>query len=68
MAYMFGFAKAFNQDISNWNINDDKNTAFMFNGAEAFNQDISNWKLKNDSDNMFINCPIESKYKPKFND
>ena len=35
---------------------------------DAFNKDISSWdvsSVKNSFD-MFIGCPIEEKYKPKF--
>ena len=35
-----------------------------------FNNDISNWDVSNVTNNidMFVDCPIEEKYKPKFND
>ena len=41
----------------------------MFNSCESFNQDISNWDVSKVTDakkNIFYNCPIEEKYKPKF--
>ncbi|MGQ0973442.1 BspA family leucine-rich repeat surface protein [Acinetobacter baumannii] len=43
MRYMFYEAKAFNQNIADWNI---KNVMFfenMLNGATSFNQDLSAW-------------------------
>ena len=42
---------------------------YMFYDCESFNQDISGWdvsKVKHRG-GIFENCPIEEKYKPKFN-
>ena len=41
---------------------------FMFAGCKLVNQDISSWNVSNvkDMDDMFDECPIEEKYKPKF--
>lgn len=69
---MFYDAKKFNQDISGWNTSKVINMSEMFRGAKSFNQDISCWNVKNaaatgDMKNMFFNCPIEEKFKPKFN-
>ena len=40
----------------------------MFYECKSFNQDISNWDVSNvnDGNNIFHNCPIEEKHKPKF--
>ena len=40
----------------------------MFYGCEAFNQDISRWDVSNVTNMKYIfnYCPIEEKYKPKF--
>ena len=80
MEQMFVFAKKFNQPISKWDVSNVKILKGMFMHAESFNQDISNWKFRNDADifdtsgvfnnsfnyeSVFINCPIEEKYKPK---
>ena len=41
--------------------------SYLFEGT-AFNGDISNWDVSNvtDMNDMFANCPIKEKYKPKF--
>ena len=44
---MFNSAINFNQDISNWNVSNVKETICMFNSAINFNQDISNWNVSN---------------------
>ena len=40
----------------------------LFDGLDKFNGDISNWDVSkvDDVKNIFYNCPIEEKYKPKF--
>ena len=40
----------------------------MFLECKKFNKDISNWDISNVTNNynMFDDCPIEEKYKPKF--
>ena len=68
MEGMFRFSK-FNSDISNWNVSNVIIMYRMFCGCKSFNQDLSSWnisKVKNYT-NMFYKCPIEEKYKPKFN-
>ena len=67
MRGMFVHSK-FNSDISKWNVSNVNNMKNMFYGS-VFNQDISNWDVSNvtNSVNIFHNCPIEEKYKPKFN-
>jgi surface protein len=56
----------FNGDISKWDVSKVKDMSFMFNGSE-FNGDISKWKIssKCDTYNIFLECPIKDKYKPK---
>ena len=68
MAYMFQDCYKFNQNISEWDVSSVTNMYSMFRDSKSFNQDISNWnvskaKYKN---NMFSNCQIKEKYKPKF--
>ena len=40
----------------------------LFDNINKFNGDISNWDVSNVKNNkeIFYNCPIEEKYKPKF--
>ena len=67
MSGMFSHSK-FNQDISNWDVSNVMYMTDMFEYS-SFNQDISNWHIKRDAGfNMFRNCQIKDKYKPKFND
>ena len=66
MEYMF-FCSKFNGDISNWNVSNVKDMKYMFEFS-IFNNDISNWDVYNvtNKTEIFYNCPIEEKYKPKF--
>ena len=66
MEYMF-FGSEFDGDISKWNVSNVKYMGTMFSHSK-FNGDISNWNVSNvtNSENIFNNCPIEEKYKPKF--
>ena len=59
----------FNGDISKWNVSNVTNMECMFYET-VFNKDISKWDVSNVTNNidMFVDCPIEEKYKPKFND
>ena len=68
MLGMFWDCKSFNQDLSSWDVSNVTNMLGMFWDCKSFNLDISNWDVSNvkDYDNIFINCPIEDKYKPKF--
>ena len=43
MEAMFYSAIAFNQDISGWDVSNDKSMSYMFRSAESFDQDISTW-------------------------
>ena len=68
MSWMFYFCYNFNKDISNWDVSNVTDMSFIFYDCNKFNQDISNWdvsKVKY-NDNIFLICPIEEKYKPKF--
>ena len=39
----------------------------MFSRCKSFNQNVSKWNVSKVKkyDNIFFNCPIEEKYKPK---
>ena len=67
MENMFRYSK-FNRDISNWDVSNVKNMIYMFKNSK-FNGDISKWDVSNVKfkSRMFEDCPIEEKYKPKFN-
>ena len=63
---MFSYTLSFNQDISKWKFPNVKYMGNMFYGASSFNQDLSEWNLKGKNiTDMFSNCPIVDKYKPK---
>ena len=66
MSNLFAYSH-FNGDISRWNVSNVKNMKYMFEFS-IFNNDISNWNVSNVTFklDMFQNCPIEEKYKPKF--
>ena len=71
MSYMFDECKSFNQPLNNWNVSKVKYMIGMFNSCKSFNYDISNWDVSNISNinythEIFKNCSIEEKYKPKF--
>ena len=65
---MFYGCKAFNQDISSWDVSNVTNMNTMFTWCQDFNQDISNWDVSNvkNMNSIFAYCPIEEKHKPKF--
>jgi len=44
--FVFWQAKAFNQDISNWNVRSGASFSNFLNGATSFNQDLSKWCAK----------------------
>ena len=60
------FCSKFNGDLSGWKISNVKDMYGMFAGS-SFNQDISKWQIKDNCTvkNMFKNCPIDEKNKPK---
>ena len=66
MKRMFENSK-FNGDISQWDVSSVWDMSGMFFGATNFNQDISMWKIKPrcERKNMFANCEIKNKFKPK---
>ena len=47
MSELFMHRRAFNQDISNWDVSNVNNMVSMFQGAEAFNQSIGDWDVSN---------------------
>ena len=40
---------------------------YMFSRCKSFNQNVSKWNVSKDKkyDNIFFNCPIEEKNRPK---
>ena len=69
MSYLFD-GIIFNGDISNWDVSNVKDMNYMFYHCNSFNQNISVWDISNVKDfnftDMFFDCPIKHKYKPKF--
>ena len=67
MSFMFSSCKSFNQDISKWDVSKVTDMSFMLSRCKSFNQNISKWDVSKVKkyDNIFFNCPIEEKYKPK---
>ena len=68
MNNMFCGAASFNQDISNWKekLGSVTDMSFMFDSAESFDQNLSGWDVaRKYTVNMFKDCPIEDKNKPK---
>lgn len=66
MNNMFAYSE-FNSDISKWDVSNVYSMMRMFEKSK-FNKDISKWdvsKVKYKT-NIFLNCPIKEKYKPKF--
>lgn len=60
MRYMFANTRAFNQDISRWNVTNVTNMQSMFVGAHVFNQDISRWNVSSvtDMSSMFNGAQV----------
>ena len=58
MSSVFKLASSFNQDISNWDVDNVTRMDYMFRGTSNFNQDISSWNIDNvtNMDNMFQNA------------
>ena len=68
MEFMFYGCTSFNQPLNNWDVSKVTDMAYMFYDCGSFNQDISNWDVYNAkyNSNIFNNCIIEEKHKPKF--
>ena len=68
MSNLFYRMPQFNGDISNWDVSNVTNMEYMFYWCKSFNCDISRWDVSKVeyNYNIFFNCPIEKKYKPKF--
>ena len=47
MSRLFRYRRAFNQDISNWDVSNVNNMSSMFQDAESFNQPIGVWDVSN---------------------
>ena len=45
MRAMFNYAKAFNQDISNWNVSKVEDMGYMFSICVNFNQSLNDWDV-----------------------
>ena len=68
MSSLFEYSD-FNGNISKWDVSNVTSMEYMFFVCKSFNQDISSWDVSNvnyNPYNIFFNCPIEEKYKPKF--
>ena len=67
MFSMFDSCESFNQDISKWDVSKVTDMRYMLSRCKSFNQNISKWDVSKVKkyDNIFFNCPIEEKYKPK---
>merc|ERR1719198_1913612 len=55
---MFSVAKAFNQDLSKWDVSHVTDMYAMFYDARSFNQDLSNWDVSRvvDMQGMFADA------------
>jgi surface protein len=51
---MFYNAKAFDQDISNWDVSNVTDISYMFHDAESFDQDISKWDVSKVTDMSYM--------------
>ena len=66
LGHLFLEAKAFNQPIGDWGISNSNWFTQMFYGASSFNQDLSSWDVTHGvTTGMFMDCPIEEKFKPR---
>jgi surface protein len=68
MSYMFSGCESFNKPLNDWDVSSVTEMSKMFEECKTFNQDISDWNVSNVKHRwlMFDYCPIEEKYKPKF--
>ena len=55
-------------DFNNIDTSEITDMSNLFDDLDKFNGDISNWDVSNVKNNLeiFENCPIEEKHKPKF--
>jgi hypothetical protein len=65
---MFEGAKAFNQNINNWNINNVTDLRYVFAQASAFNQPLDKWNINAFPDNklqgMLNSTPLFQTHQP----
>ena len=54
MVEMFFNAKAFNSDLSKFDVGNVQNMEYMFRNANAFNQDLTSWDVGNVTDMSFM--------------
>jgi len=45
LSRMFSNARAFNGDLSNWDVSNVTDMSYMFNQADSFNSDLNNWDV-----------------------
>ena len=51
---MFNGAKAFNQPIGGWNVDNVTDMSCMFAGAAAFNQELGDWRVDKVEDTSYM--------------
>ena len=63
---MFRNARAFNSDLSEWNVTSVTDMSWMFFSASAFHSDLSAWAVSDATriGFMFHECPLANDMKP----